>query len=106
MQMSRVVQEAKDALTLLGEQIRAARIGRGWTQANLAERIGSQQKTISAIENGQPGVRIGTVFQAALMAGVPLFETSTTNAALLTLPHPALLRRRARPTQPDVDDDF
>jgi putative transcriptional regulator len=42
--------------TALGEQLanrlRAAREEKGWTQADLAERIGVSRKTINTIENG------------------------------------------------------
>ena len=42
--------------TALGEELanrlRAARDAKGWTQADLAERIGVSRKTINTIENG------------------------------------------------------
>jgi putative transcriptional regulator len=36
----------------LQNNIRAAREARGWTQADLAERIGVTRKTINTVENG------------------------------------------------------
>ena len=36
----------------LRNTIRAAREARGWTQADLAERIGVSRKTINTVENG------------------------------------------------------
>ena len=43
-------------LTALGEELanrlRAERDAKGWTQADLAERIGVSRKTINTIENG------------------------------------------------------
>ena len=44
----------REALGVLGTQIRAARHDRGWTAAELAERIGVSQSTVLAIENGAP----------------------------------------------------
>ncbi|HEX2811330.1 MAG TPA: helix-turn-helix transcriptional regulator [Sphingopyxis sp.] len=36
----------------LANNLRSAREARGWTQAELAERIGVSRKTINTIENG------------------------------------------------------
>ena len=36
----------------LGNTLRAARAARGWTQADLAERIGVSRKTVNTVENG------------------------------------------------------
>lgn len=36
----------------LRNTIRAAREARGWTQADLAERIGVSRKTVNTVENG------------------------------------------------------
>ena len=36
----------------LANRVRAAREAKGWTQAELAERIGVSRKTINTIENG------------------------------------------------------
>jgi putative transcriptional regulator len=38
-------------LAELGNRLRAAREARGWTQAQLAERIGVSRKTINTVEN-------------------------------------------------------
>lgn len=64
---------AKDALAVLGQQIRLQRHTRGWTAGDLAERAGVSAKTILAIEAGAPGTAIGTVLNAATLVGVPLF---------------------------------
>lgn len=64
---------ARDALAVLGTQIRLARRDRGWTAAELASRLGVSPPTVHAIESGAPGTAIGTVFNAALLVGVPLF---------------------------------
>jgi putative transcriptional regulator len=36
----------------LGNNLRVARIAAGWTQAELAERVGVSRKTINTVENG------------------------------------------------------
>jgi putative transcriptional regulator len=36
----------------LTNRLREARAGRGWTQADLAERVGVTRKTINTVENG------------------------------------------------------
>jgi putative transcriptional regulator len=36
----------------LGNELRAAREAAGWTQAQLAERVGVSRKTINTVENG------------------------------------------------------
>jgi putative transcriptional regulator len=37
---------------LLRNNLRSARAERGWTQADLAERVGVTRKTINTVENG------------------------------------------------------
>ena len=36
----------------LGNRLREAREGQGWTQGELAERIGVSRKTVNTVENG------------------------------------------------------
>ena len=36
----------------LVSRLREARAGRGWTQAELAERVGVTRKTVNTVENG------------------------------------------------------
>lgn len=64
---------ADDALKTLGIQIRLARHERGWTAAELAARSGVSERTVLAIEAGAPGTAVGTVFNAAVLVGLPLF---------------------------------
>lgn len=76
---------AEDALRTLGTQIRIARHRKGWTAADLGARIGVSPRTVTAIEAGTPGSAVGSVLNAAVMTGVPLFT-----------PDPAELRRERR----------
>ncbi|MEA2191509.1 MAG: hypothetical protein QOI73_1630 [Solirubrobacteraceae bacterium] len=99
---------ALEAARLLGAQVRAARLRRRMTLAELAERVGTTPPTLRKVENGDPSVGLGVAFQAAVLCGVPLFAEDRTTVSgeigrveqMLTL-----LPRRARPID-DVDDDF
>ena len=68
-----VSRATRDALGVLGNQIRLGRYARGWTIAELAARLGVNPRTVSAFEAGSPTVSIGTVFNAAVLVGVDLF---------------------------------
>ena len=45
----------------LGAIIQSQRLAKRLTQAELAEQAGTQQKTISAIENSSEGTKLGTL---------------------------------------------
>ena len=45
----------------IGDQVRRARIVRGWTQADLSERAGVDRTQISRIEHGQPMYSASTI---------------------------------------------
>lgn len=61
------------ALSVLGTHIAIARRELGWTAADLAARLGVTPQLVSRIEKGAPGTAIGTVFEAAVLCGIPLF---------------------------------
>jgi transcriptional regulator with XRE-family HTH domain len=63
-----------DALALLAQMIRAGRIEQKITAAEMAVRMGVSRSLVQRIEKGDPGCAIGAVFEAAAIAGVPLFE--------------------------------
>jgi transcriptional regulator with XRE-family HTH domain len=97
-----------EALRLLGANLRLGRRRRHWTVAELAERVGVSEATMLKVERGDPGVRLGTAFEAAALVGVPLFdedrsrrmlEASRLEDRLAVLPQ-SVRRPRA------VDDDF
>lgn len=54
----------------LGNLLRRARKQRGWSQSQLAERVGIRQGTISLIETGNPATRVDTLL--ALLAALDL----------------------------------
>ncbi|WP_460832997.1 helix-turn-helix transcriptional regulator [Nocardioides hungaricus] len=109
-----VSRASRDALSVLAAQVKRARLERGWTQRDLAARLGVDARTLSAVENGSPNVAVGTVFNAAFTVGVNLFGLEGDDLALArrrgeeTL---ALLPKQVRPpraarTQDGADDDF
>jgi transcriptional regulator with XRE-family HTH domain len=100
---------ATEAAQLLGEQIRIARRERRWSQRELAERAGITPGTLIKIERGDPGVRLGTAFEAAALTGVPLFHADRSRLTLdldRTRARSALLPERIRPRREDVKDEF
>ena len=54
----------------LGSLIHQTRAERGMSQQDLADLIGTYQKTISAIEKGSPGAKLETMF--SLLAALDL----------------------------------
>lgn len=56
--------EAEDAARILAAKIRTARIVRGWTQDELAQRCEISKRTISSLEAGSVGVQFGFVLKA------------------------------------------
>lgn len=65
---------ARDAVRILGEMIRAARLRRGMTAAELAVRVNVSRGVIQRIEAGEAGTSIGAAFEAAVVLGIPLFD--------------------------------
>ena len=81
---------------------------RGWTVDDLAERAGVAEKTIRNVERGDLGVAIGTVFDCAVLVGVPLFyEDERRLAAEAERGRASVIGRRVRAAaEPEVDLDF
>lgn len=99
-----------EAGTVLGAQIAAGRRRRGWTAEELAERLGVSVPTLRKVERGELNVALGTVLEAAVLVGVPLFGTETSrygDLAARAATELALLPERVRERPPrEVDDDF
>ena len=55
--------EAEDAAKMLAAKVRTARIVRGWTQGELAQRCEISKRTISNLESGSVGVQLGFVLK-------------------------------------------
>lgn len=100
----------REAVALLGKQIRLGRIQRKWTEHELAERAGLSRATLQKIEKGDPSVAIGRVFEVASLVGVRLFDPESARLSshiARTEDKLALLPSAVRkPGKARVDDDF
>jgi HTH-type transcriptional regulator/antitoxin HipB len=56
----------------LGSIIQSERLRQGMTQSELASRTGTQQKTISAIENGREGTKLDTLLSVIASLGLDM----------------------------------
>ena len=100
---------AKDAAALLGQLIHKARIERKMTAEELAEQGGLSRGLLRRIENGDLGCTLGAVFEAAAIAGVPLFDAEErvlTSALAANSAVMKLLPKSVRTSPETVDDDF
>ncbi len=98
---------AQQAARLLGSEIRAGRMDRGWTLAELAERAGVSKPTVINVERGHLGVALGTALDCASLVGVPLFYDDERRLAAEAVRGAALVGRRVRRARPaEVDLDF
>ncbi|KGH11870.1 hypothetical protein P608_12210 [Comamonas thiooxydans] len=62
--------EAEDAAKILAAKIRSARIIRGWTQDELAQRCEISKRTISTLETGSVSVQLGFVLKVLWAVGL------------------------------------
>ena len=98
-----------DALALVGQLVREARLAKALTTTGLAARAGVSRALLQRIERGDPGCSIGAVFEVASICGVPLFEMDQRQlSAKLALQREkmALLPKSVRTSAVDVNDDF
>ena len=99
----------REALVLLGKQIRLARKGRRMSEHDLAARTGIARSTLQRIEKGDPSVEIGLALEAATLTGVDLFAPEATTLAPRidrTDDRLALMPGSIRRARRAVDDDF
>jgi transcriptional regulator with XRE-family HTH domain len=99
----------EEAVLLLGSQIKLARKMRRMSERELAGRAGIARSTLQKIEQGDPTVNIGLAFEAATLAGVPLFvvDASTLVPKLDRLNETlALMPKQIRRKRREVKDDF
>jgi transcriptional regulator with XRE-family HTH domain len=100
---------AREAVTMLGQLIRIARIERKLSVAELAERAGVSRDLMRRIEIGDPRCGIGTVFEAAAIVGVSLFEADRATLTGRLAAHDEKLRllpKAVRKSRTAVKDDF
>ena len=96
-------------LKVLADMIAAARKERKMSQSELAHRLGVSRQTVRAIEQGSSTVAIGTVFEAAVIVGIPLLAEDKRELDQLATSIAALTRvlpKRGRSRSQVVDDDF
>lgn len=102
-------QYSLNALDLLGQLVREARLNKALTTSELAERAGISRALLQRIERGDPGCSIGAVFEVAAICGVPLFGQSQRElAGLLAMQKEkmTLLPKAVRTPSRTTKDDF
>ena len=100
---------SREAITLLGGLIRAARKERKLTAQEVADRAGISRGLLQRIEKGHPKCEIGAVFEVATIVRVKLFDadaTTLTKHIRQTEEKLALLPKSVRKKARAVDDDF
>lgn len=85
---------AAAALVRLGQRLRAHRVQRDWTLAEMAERLMCSPTTLRALESGKPGTSLGLLLQALWLFG----EIETLDSVAPTPAALAARRRVRRPT--------
>ncbi|AKU43416.1 transcriptional regulator [Caulobacter phage Sansa] len=55
-----------------GQLIRDARVAQGWSQADLAQKIGSGRRFIVDLENGKATAHVGLVMKAVSALGMKM----------------------------------
>lgn len=73
----------------VGEIVRRRRLALQQTQESIAEQVQLRQATISKLEAGEPGTRLGTLF-----------------AVLAALDLEVVIRPRTRSSTSDIEDNF
>lgn len=101
--------DTEQAAAALGAQIAAARRELGWTQEELAARLGVSRQLVAKIEGGSTGASLGTVLEAAIVCGVRLFGVERADLSLVVdreRARAALLPTRVWSRTPVIDNDF
>lgn len=100
--------EVTTAVQRLGGNIRLARIRRRMSQEELAQACDITRKTLYALEKGNAGTTVGTVF--AVLWKLGLLNTATALANPDTDEHGKILEAARRPKRarqpPASDNDF
>lgn len=102
-------QYSLNALDLLGQLVREARLNKSLTTSELAQRAGISRALLQRIERGDPGCSIGAVFEVAAICGIPLFEKEQRELAGIVAAQKekmALLPKAVRPRTKGTKDDF
>ena len=100
---------SKEAVFLLGKQIKLGRKERKWSEQNLDDRAGISRATLQKIEAGEMSPAIGLVLETAALDGMNLFEQDNQPLATsidLTQWKIFFPPKRIRNKTKLVDDDF
>ena len=100
---------AADAVRLLGQLLRKARIEKRMTTTDVAVRSGISRGLLHRIESGDPACAIGAAFEVAAVVGLNLFDaeqTALTHTLNTNREVMRLLPRSVRRHRPEVNDDF
>ncbi|MDI1301941.1 MAG: helix-turn-helix transcriptional regulator [bacterium] len=98
-----------EAVSLLGQLIRLARIEKGMTAQGLADRAGISRGLLQRIEKGDPRCELGAALELATILGIPLFASDAEGLqqqGRQVSEKLALLPRAVHPKAPVVNDDF
>lgn len=74
-----------EAVAQLVNSIHQRRMELGWTQKELAEKVGLHQESIARIENGGTVPRLDTVFKLAVALGMRFSLNGIEEAAAVTV---------------------
>lgn len=74
-----------EAVAQIVNAIHQRRIELGWTQKELADKVGLHQESVARIENGGSIPRLDTVFRLALALGMKLSLQGTEEAAAVNV---------------------
>jgi len=66
---SAIPESAQASLLQLGQRLRAHRMARGWTIADISERLLCSPNTWKALEAGKPGTSVGVLAHALWLLG-------------------------------------
>ncbi len=97
----------------LGEFIACARKEKGWTQEEMARRIGVSRMTVVRMEKGAPEVAAGLYLTAAWLLGLPVLswqsmegERGNTMTGSILTKLKSTLPGRVKKSRGKVDNDF
>lgn len=95
--LSTLPAQAQAALARLGQRLRAHRVQRSWTLAEMAERLMCSPTTLRALEAGKPGTNVGLMLHALWLFGqTDTFDTVAPTPAALAA-HRRVRRSAGRP---------
>ena len=100
---------SREAMTLLGSLIRAARKECKMTAQEVADRAGVSRGLLQRIERGDPKCELGATIEVATIVGIKLFDaeaTTLTKHIRQTQDKLALLPKSIHKKVKVADDDF